>query len=635
MTMRKILSVTILTATLLGAGSCKKESEFLNVLPTSILTNDQAFSDPGQVLSILANLYNRQVDISTIKDWRTMVDFSEAFPSATGDLNIVQRTDWGYGEWGTWDYTYIRHLNLFIERCTAAETLTEDNKKRFLAEARFLRANYYFEMTKRMGGVPLILESMEYDFKGDPSYLQHPRAKESEMYDFVISEAEAIKMDLPADVNQKSRASRGAALAMQARAALYAGSIAKYNVNTPQVSLPGGEVGIPAAQANAYYTKALQAAQEIIGGSAGAYALYKKKPENLAENFASVFYDKGNNPESIFVEDFKLKSGKVHGFSISNQPRFGAEEEEGGRLNPSLNLVQSFELLNNTFAPLPVADGAGNPIYYTNQQDIFAGRDARLAGTVILPGTTFKGRAVDIWAGYLLADGSIFSGDQRGQLKALPGTSVAVQVVGFDGPINNLEFTAQSGFYIRKYLDPAAGSGSRGTSSEVPFIRYRYAEVLLNAAEAAFELNQPGVAAGYMNEVRARAGLTTALVAGDITMARIMHERRVELCFEGHVLFDNKRWRKAHTLWDGQPMTQADLLNNIGTAAKRNTQPWALWSYKLYKPGDPNNGKWVYRMLKSPLVTGANRFRVGNYYSSINNDILSNNPKIVRQPNQD
>lgn len=632
--MRKILSVTILTATLLGSGGCKKESEFLNVQPTSILSNEQAFSDPAVVLSILANLYNRQLDIATIKNWVTMADFGEAFPSANGNKNIVERTDWGYGDWSNWDYGYIRQLNLFIERCNAATALSEANKKRFLAEARFLRAYHYFEMTKRMGGVPLILESMQYDYKGDPTYLQHPRAKESAMYDFVIGEAEAIKADLPADVNVKSRASRGAALAMLTRAALYAGSIARYGVNAPQLSLPGGETGIPAEQANAYYTKALQAAQELMGGTAGAYGLYQKK-QDLGENFASIFFDKGNNPETIFMEDFKLKSGKVHGFTTANQPRFGAEEEEGGRTNPSLNLVHSFEKLDNTFGPLPTTDAGGNPIYYTNQQDIFAGRDARLSGTVMLPGTSFKGRAVDIWAGYILADGSIVSGDQRGQFKTLPGTTTPVQVIGYDGPINGMEFTAQSGFYIRKYIDPAIGSGSRGTGSEVPFVRYRFAEVLLNAAEAAFELGQAGIAAGYMNQVRARAGLIIPLGAGDITLARIMHERRAELAFEGHILFDNKRWRRAHIIWDGQAMNQADLLNNIGTAMQRNTQPWSLWSYKLHNPGNPNHGKWVYRMQRSPVVTGANRFRFGNYYSNINNDILSNNPKIVRQPNQD
>ncbi len=351
--MKKIIQIMVLTS-LLGAGGCKKDSEFLNVQPISILDNEQAFANSAQVLSVLANLYNRQMDFSTVKDWASMADFSESFPSENGRANIVQRNGWGFGEWGiNWfdAYTYIRELNLFLQRCEAALNLSEGDKKTFLAEGRFLRANFYFEMTKRMGGVPLILEPMLYDFKGDPTYLQKPRAKESEMYDFVISEAEAIKDMLPADVKQKSRASKGAALAMEARAALYAGSIAKYGANTPQVSLPGGEIGIPAGMADNYYKTALKAAQEIINGSAGAYALYKNKPD-LAENFANIFLEKGNNPESIFIEDFKLKSGKVHYFTGWNQPRYGAEEEEGGRINPSLNLVQAFEKLDNSFAPV-------------------------------------------------------------------------------------------------------------------------------------------------------------------------------------------------------------------------------------------------------------------------------------------
>jgi len=85
---------------------------------------------------------------------------------------------------------------------------------------------------------------------------------------------------------------------MQARAALYAGSIAKYGSTTPSVSLQGGEVGISASLATGYYTKALSAAKEIIEGKAGAYALYNKKPD-LSENFSSIFYDKANNPEAI------------------------------------------------------------------------------------------------------------------------------------------------------------------------------------------------------------------------------------------------------------------------------------------------------------------------------------------------
>jgi hypothetical protein len=624
-------------AAMLTVASCKKDSEFLDVKPTSIISTDLAFSNSVNVLSVLADLYNRQVDISTLKDWASMADFSESFPSENGRANIVQRNSWGFGEWGSWDYAYVRELNLFLERLEASTAISAADKALFKAEGRFLRANYYFEITKRMGGVPLILKSLVYDFSGKAENLRYPRSKESEMYDFVIAEAEAIKNDLPVDnksnATTAARATKGAALAMEARAALYAASIAKYGVNTPQVTLAGGEVGIPASMASAYYTKALNAAKEIINGTAGAYALYNKKPD-LSENFANIFIDKGNNPETIFIEDFKLKSGKVHYFTGWNQPRYGAEEEEGGRINPSLNLVQEFELLDNTFAPIAIADGGGNPIFYSNQTDPFAGRDARLAGTVMLPGTPFKGRTVDIWNGYQMGDGSIVSGDDRGQQKTLPGTTGLRQVVGFDGPINAKEFTAQSGFYLRKYLDPAIGSGSRGTNSELPFIRYRYAEVLLNAAEATFELGNAAEAALYMNQVRARAGLTTPLAAGDITFDRIVHERRVELAFEGHVLFDRKRWRIAHQVWDGTKMTVSDLLTNIGKATKRNTQPYGLWAYKYFNPGNPNDGKWLYKIVLPSLVTGANNFQLGNYYSFIDDNIRANNPKIVKQPNQ-
>jgi len=632
--MKKILQITLLMF-LAGASGCN-DDKFLNTEPLSDLTTEEVFSSSPQVFSILANLYNRQVDFSSVKSWISMADFSESFVSDNGadQVAILRRNSWNYDSWNNWDYGYLRDINLFLEQAEKATVLSEADKTRFLAEARFLRANYYFELVKRMGGVPIITKPLVYDYSGSTDALQFPRAKEHEVYDFIISEAEAIKNLLPTDANQKGRATKAAALAMEARAALYAASIAKYGTSTPLVTLPGGEVGITASMATSYYTKALAAAKEIISGGAGSYSLYNKKPNDLQENFASIFYDKGNNPESIWIEDFQLKTIKVHGFSVSNQPRFGAEEEEGGRINPSLNLVQAFEKLDNTFAPIPVKDASGNPIYYAKQIDAFAGRDARLGGTVILPGTAFKLRPVDIWAGYQLPNGSILSGDDRGSQRPLPDGSTA-QVVGFDGPIVGKEHTAQTGFYIRKYLDPAIGSGSRGTQSEIPFIRYRYAEVLLNAAEAAFELGSTADAVTYMNQVRARAGLIIPLKAGDITFDRIVHERRVELAFEGHLLYDMKRWRLAHQIWDGERLTESELLSNIGKANKKSTQPYSLLPYKIYNPGQANHNQWIYKVALSNLVTGSNRFRLGNYYSFISDDIRSRNPKIVRQPNQD
>lgn len=633
-------SFGIISFVLLGLiYGCDKDSEFLDIPPKDIIPQDVAFSDPALVLSILGDLYNRQIDFTGLDNgWRSFADFSESFASENGSYDIVRRRGWGYGEWGVnWfdSYSYIRDLNLFIARDSASTQLTASDKSRFLAEGRFLRANFYFELVKRMGGVPLILQSLTYDLKGDPTYLQTARAKESDIYDFVISEAEAIKNDLPSG-GDKSRATKAAALAMESRAALYAASIANYGVTTPQVALSGGEVGIAASKANEYYTIALRAAEEIINGSAGVYKLYKVLPD-LSDNFAAIFLDKSSvNEESIWIEDFRAGSGggKTHGFTINNQPFSNSDEgDDAGRLNPSLNLMEQFEKLDNTFAPFATRDG-GKAIYYSDVQDIFAGRDARLAGTALLPGDFFKSGQVDIWAGYVLADGSVLTSDNAVNLKKLPGTDVEIQVVGKDGPVNGLEFRSQSGFYIRKYLDPTTGSGRRGRGSDVAFIRYRFAEVLLNAAEAAFELKDNMKAATYMNTVRERAGLIIPLTPGEITFDRVVHERRVELAFEGHILYDYKRWRIAHKVWDGNETTIADLTNNIGKATQRSTQPWGLWPYKYYNPGSPDDGKWLFREVLPGPVNGSNYFQFGNYYSSIGDDVRAANPKIVRQPNQ-
>jgi hypothetical protein len=630
--MRKYL--LIISAALVFVFGCKKDADFLQTDPSNVLTDEAVWKSESLVLSVLADLYNRYVDQQTITNWAEYTNFDEAFPSQASEYWRVQQIDYPYGWWSLWDYGQMRDLNLFIQKCTAATALSEEARTRFLGEARFLRAALYFEEVKRMGGVPLITEPMTYDFSGDPTYLQHARAKESEVYDFVIAEMDTIKTMLPDNAATQSRATKGVALAMQARAALYAASIAKYGVNTPSVVTAGGEVGISADKADGYYQKALAAAQEIING--GKYSLYQKKAEDLQDNFAATFYDKSNNPEVIFAQDFKLKSGKVQGWTIANQPWSSAEEQQGGRVNPSLNLAEQFEKLDNSYAPFATNSGS-DYVYYDKPGDIFAGRDARLGGTIMLPGSKFKGKDLDIWAGIMYWNNgaySVISGDTYGEIGNVPGGPTGVQVVGTDGPIDGKEYSAQTGFLVRKFMDPTVGSGQLGTQSEVWWVRYRYAEVLLNAAEAAFELGQPAVAAGYMNTVRARAGLTTPLIATDITFDRIVHERKVELAFEGHELFDNKRWRLAHKVWNGESISAAEVTSNIGKADKVNTQIYGLWPYKIYYPGNANNGKYVFKVVKSANVTAAHRFNLGNYYSSINADILSNNPKLVKNPNQ-
>ena len=483
-----------------------------------------------------------------------------------------------------------------------------------------------------MGGVPLLTEPQTYDYSGDPSYLAKPRETEAAIYDFIISEMDAVKGDLPADQSEKARPTNGAAIALKCRAALYAGSIAKYGATTPTVSLPGNEVGIPASMADGYYTTALAAAQELI--SAGTYSLYTKKMSlGAEENYAQMMTDKNQNTEIIFVEDFLMGTNKGNAWVLINQPWSLREDLEGGRTNPSLNLAQSFELLDNTNAVFATQDGVGNYIYYDNVDDIFDNRDARLGGSLILPGSNFKNKGVDIFAGYYIeADGTIISGDTYGQVKTLPGDSEGVPVVGEDGPVDRLRYTAQTGFYLRKNMDPTLQSGARGTWGNSWLVQFRYGEILLNAAEAAFELGQGAAAATYLSDLRARAGFTIPLTAGDVTFDRIVNERRVELCFEGHYLWDLKRWRLAHIVFDG---ANAGLTTNPGIATEPSTRPYALWPYKVHDPGGPNDGKWIFMETMPSAVTADDLFRLGNYYSEISDGVISNNSLLVRNPNQE
>jgi SusD family. len=608
------------------------DNSFINQDPTSILLEDQVWTSPKMVEVVLSDLYTRYPEYQNLTNWWEFTNFTEAYPSAFGDYWRVETQNlYGYDSWSEWDYGYIRLLNLFIQKAGVADKLNDDQKAQYAAEARFLRCASYFEKVKRMGGVPLITEPLEYDFSGDPSYLRHPRAKESEVYDFILSELDDIKGQLPDNSSVKSRATKGAALAMESRVALYAASIAKYNpIRTPNVKCTpdNGEVGMSGVDPTKYYQKSLAAAEELIAG--GKYDLYKKKMTiDASENFAALFLDKTNNPEAIFVKDYKTPK-LIHAWTWMNQPRTSAEEATGGRLNPSLNLVQLFEKLDGTAAPFTAVDGSGNPVYYTNQQDIFAGRDARLAGTILLPGMKFKGKALDILGGVQMSDGMHKSGT-FGKIETING--VDVEVTGVDGPAADAEFGTQTGFFVRKYLDPTVGSGTIGTQSDVWWIRFRFGEVLLNAAESAFELGKKEVAAGYLNRLRERAGFAAnSLSASDITFDRIVNERRVELAFEGHELWDLKRWRIAHLVLNGQ--TLASLTATPGKADEANGNIFGLIPYKVYKPGDANNGKYFYQQEKPLRVKTAHNFRLGNYYSTISDGIRNNNPLITKNPNQ-
>lgn len=619
-TVLKKIYIGIALVSSLGLSSCNHDAWF-DREPKNLITDGQLWNDPKLLNSLLANYYNRLPTLHGVFNTGGMTELDDAMWSGHRDQNW--RNDYQFGnDYGRyWDYGLIRDLNLSLENIDKYSTaLSDSQKKQYRAEIRFIRAFVYFELVKRMGGVPIVTTQLLYDFSGDPTPLQIPRAKEHEVYDFIYAELDAIKEDLQANSASKTRANKYTALALQSRSMLYAASLAKYNsAMAAPITTPGGEVGIPAAMATGYYTKSLAASREIMNGG---YRLYNENPDKGA-NFYDMLNKKTGN-EVIFAKDYAT-SLKVHRFAYDNIIKSMTEDNESSStISPSLSFVESFDYLDGSKGKLRDKDASGNYITYSNLTDIFANKDARLYGTVIYPGSSFKGRTVSVQAGVALWNNGSYQFSVAPQLGQQLGAELGAANAGglwtgFDGPQIDAQDVSNTGFYIRKFVSDAPAASTRGTSAANWWPWFRVGEIYLNAAEAAFELGQAD-ARNYINAVRERAGFPANSIT-TLTMDIIRNERRVELAFEDHRYFDLKRWRIAHLVWDGSESDANAVVNG-------------LYPYRVIRRGHPDDNKYVFQRVRSNRFRRARFFRMANYYSSIEQSVLDNNPKIVRNPFQ-
>jgi len=611
----KIKYIYLLIALMIvGLFTSCNEDDWLQRTPKDRITDEQLWNDPNMILGLLANYYDRLPQLAGVFNTGTNAEFDDAMWSGHVDQNWRNDIHYGDDYARYWDYTFIRDINLSLENLDQYSVkLSDAQKNQFNAELRFIRAYVYFELVKRMGGVPLITSQLIYDGSGDPSSLQIPRAKESEVYDFIYSEIQEIKGNLTETVGSRTRANKITALALQSRAMLYAGSIAKYNsLMSSPISTTGGEVGIPANMATDYYQKSLSASEEIIADP--EYELYNPAGSAKGENFYKLFFDKSAK-EVIFAKDFM--TGKVHGFTYDNVVRsFRTDIEGSSILTPSLSLVESFEYLDGSKGTLKDKDAQGNYITYTNMADIFANKDARLYGTVVYPGSQFRNMPVNMQAGvaiwedgeYTFKVGNLGSAHDDGGV-----------LTGFDGPRNDDQYVSNTGFYLRKFVSESPQDGVRPSLASNWWTWFRLGEIYLNAGEAAFELGQTAKALNYINEVREAHGGFPANSLTELTIETIQNERRVELAFEDHRFFDLKRWRIADKVWNG-----------LETDA--NAVVHGLYPYRVIRPGHPDDGKYIFDRMRPTRFRRARFFKMANYYSSIDPSVLNNNPKLVKNP---
>lgn len=501
---------------------------------------------------------------------------NNAYQFKFGNLKIAG----GLLEWWETPYKTIRKLNEFIARVPNSPVDATFVKQR-VAEARFLRAFNYFSMVKRYGGVPLITNVQTIEDSKDVLYPK--RDKEKVVYDYVLSEMDAIFDDLAETSTDDGygRPTKYAAMALKCRAALYAGSIANFG----SVQLDG-LVGIDKSEANSYYQQAYDAAKVIM--NSGKYALYNQDADK-AVNFRNVFMVKKNS-EAVFVRQHDNNNRDAGGNGTNYdfyQCPIPNAWGDGNVDAPYLEMVEEFEHIDGTSGKL---DRTAIQKGLLTTAELWANKDPRFFATFYTQNTPWQGSVIDYHYGILTPDGSITtSGSYNGQLTS------GQQSKGGEG----------TGFGVLKYLDETKNNKTDILSSKTDWIVFRYAEVLLNFAEAAFELGKENDALSEVNKIRTRAGIA---LLSSIDREKIRHERKVELAFEGQRYWDVRRWRIATSVL---------------------SKDFSGLRYVL----DSKTGK--YKLMVVSKIDGSVSspvFYDRNYYFPITLTRTGNNPNLVENP---
>lgn len=450
------------------------------------------------------------------------------YPNSSYRRQYTEAT--GPGALDRWPYQNIRNMNILLRDLPNSISLSEGYKNEKLAEVRFLRAYEYFELVRRFGGVPLITKAQEAD---DPEEELFPsRVSEKEIYDFIYNELAEILLELSDErKGAEGRVDRYTVLMLQSRAMLYAASIANFG----EVKLDG-IVGIPNGDANSYYQKSYDASKSVV--ESNLFELINNNPDK-AENFASIFLNEGlGNKEIIFAERFEPII-KGHSLDwLANPDGLGLEWNSN---YPVLyDFVEMFDFIDGRTGKSISRDDLTLANSW-DAADFFGNRDPRFVATVFYPETVWKGQKIYFHSSTVLGDGTVVT--NRNTILTKPsGEQIPAAAAA-----RNVRNTA---LLLRKRLDPNNIATQQNNSGQ-DFYVFRYAETLLNMAEAAFYLGRTDEALNMVNMLRDRAGMPLRTA---ITEDFIRQERQVELAFEEQRFWDLIRWRIA-----------TDVLGNIRT----------------------------------------------------------------------
>lgn len=246
----------------------------------------------------------------------------------------------------------------------------------------------------------------------------------------------------------------------------------------------------------AAWEKAAKAAKDVI--DLGIYQLYP----NYKALFTTPF-----NEEVIWSRQFKNNLSVETRIELHFYPNGSGGY---GQVNPLHNLVDAYERTNGL---LPAED----PSY--DDQKPYEMRDPRFYDSFLYDGAPWQNRQIESF---------------------LPGGMDSSE--GAEGW--NASFSSYS---IRKFIDESIQRPGERNVGNTPWIYIRYAEILLNYAEAMYHLGNEAVALEYVNKIRSRESVQMPHInaSGDELLKKIQHERQIELAFEEHRYFDVRRWKIA------------------------------------------------------------------------------------------
>lgn len=423
-----------------------------------------------------------------------------------------------------WHWWNLRKVNFFLARYHNAE-IPEEKKNELAAEAYFFKAWEYYKKVLYYNDVPWLTR----DLNVDSEELYMPRTPRAEVMDSVLMCINKAVTYLPEKGQEEvGRLNKDQANFLKARICLFEGTYRKYHT---ELNLQGS--------ANKFLQEAVTACEALLG----KYSLYNSGEEPYWNMFAAT--NVSANPEVILARTY-MENEVGH----AAQRYFDQNNANRQSMGATRGLVDEYLCIDGR----PIYTGGSEGNYEKNSHFLGYGkwtelenRDPRLTQTICRPG-----EHVTIY--------------QSG-IVSLEKNGITYPKLSY-----NESSSTVTGYRVIKHWMGDIIEQDRVTNGIQAAIEFRYAEVLLNYAEAKYELNgtlSQGDVDLTINALRERAGFdfvkypTSRLTVGkepvdprldkiyaekldypvSPLLREIRRERRVELAIENHRYEDLMRWK--------------------------------------------------------------------------------------------